>query len=85
MSELPDEDQAPLLPPSTVIGIWKGAAADGREVVALPWSNPRLSGTLDVIGLAGQGWYLRVTDACGTVVWSILLEGLDELPDVSPG
>lgn len=80
MSLLPDEDQEPLEPPTALIGLWKGSMVDGRQVVAMPAANPRLGPTLDVIGFGGHGWYLRVKDALGTVVWSIMLEGLDDPP-----
>ena len=76
MSELPDEDQAPLEPPSSLLPIAMSAIAAGREVVALPCVNPALSPTLDVVGMPGMGWYLRVTDGLGTLVWSVMLEGV---------
>ena len=71
-----DEDLAPLEPPEVVIGIPGRSAAAGRAVVALPAVNAALSPTLDVVGMAGSGWYLRVTDAFGTVVWSLRLVGV---------
>lgn len=85
MSELPYEDQPAAMPPSETIGVRKGAAADGRVVMAMPCSNPHLGSTLDVIGFAGHGWLLRMIDPYGTLLWSLMLEGLDEPPNVSPG
>lgn len=76
MAPLPDDDLTPLEPPSAVIGIPVTAVASGREVVPLPCVNPALSPTLDVVGFPGQGWNVRVKDACGTLVFSLMLEGL---------
>jgi hypothetical protein len=80
--DLPDEDQEPLEPPEALIPISPDVVADGRGVVALPCTNPRLSPTLDVCGFPGIGWYVRVQDAFGTVVFSVMLKGMrpDELP-----
>lgn len=84
MDMLPDEDQAPLEPPESLLPISPEVVAAGRRVVDLPCTNPALSPTLDVIGFpltdgSFGGWYLRVTDAFGTNVWSVMLKGM--MPD----
>ena len=78
MSSLPDEDQAPLMPPEAFVPILGGTVAEGRGVLAMPSINPALSPTLDVVGLPGVGWHVRVLDPFGTLVFSVLLKGVDE-------
>lgn len=77
---LPDDDLEPLEPPATTIGIPMDAIALGREVIAMPCANPALSPTLDVIGFPGLGWNVRVKDAYGTLVFSLMLEGIADGP-----
>jgi hypothetical protein len=72
---LPDDDLAPLESPEVFIDISPEAVASGRAVCVVPCTNPALSPTLDVIGLPGIGWEVRVRDAFGTVVFSVLLKG----------
>ena len=76
---LPDEDQEPLEPPEALIDISPEAVAPGRAVIAMPSVNMALSPTLDVVGFPltdGQfgGWYIRVRDAFGTNVFSVMLK-----------
>jgi hypothetical protein len=77
MAELSDEDLEPLEPPEALIDISTGVIASGREVVAMPCINPALSPTLDVIGLPGMGWNIRVVDTFGTLIFSVMLKGID--------
>ena len=82
MSSLPDEDLEPLEPPGALIDISPEAVASGRVVVALPCVNMALSPTLDVVGFPltdGQfgGWYVRVRDAFGTNLFSVMLKGIE--------
>lgn len=82
MSSLPDEDLESLETPEAWIDISPDVVARGREVVALPCTNPALSGTLDVVGFPGTGWLVRVLDPFGTVVFIVMLKGLprEEVP-----
>lgn len=80
-SSLPDADLEPLEPPEALIDISPESVASGRVVVALPCVNMALSPTLDVVGFPltdGHfgGWYVRVRDAYGTNLFSVMLKGL---------
>jgi hypothetical protein len=77
MNSLPDDDLEPLEPPEAFIDISPEVIADGRAVCVVPCITPALSPTLDVIGFPGSGWMIRVKDGFGTVVFSVLLKGIE--------
>jgi hypothetical protein len=77
MTGLPEEDKAPLEPPTTLIALSRESAASGMQVIVMPCVNPMLSPLLQLSGIRGKGWYIRVVDAFGTIVWSIMLEGIE--------
>lgn len=74
---MPDEDLSPLEPPEALIGIPVTAVAAGYEVVKMPCVNPAFSPILDIAGYEGLGWNVRVRDAFGTIVFSVLLKGVE--------
>jgi hypothetical protein len=63
---------------SAFIPLHPASAAPGTAVAVMPSVNPSLSPILHVVGFPGRGWYISVKDAYGTVVFSVMLEGMPE-------
>ncbi len=55
---------------------------EGKVAVVLPCKNPALAPLLDVTGFPADGphhggWLIRVSDAFGTVLWSVMIDGTE--------
>ncbi len=64
---------------AVTVPLSRHVVAEGKSAVVLPCTNPALAPVLDVTGFPGRGgWLVRISDAAGAVLCSIMITGMEE-------